>query len=184
MRFVSEDPASVRPGSTRRVKHVNARQLSGEEERVLREQSPRAATLKLATAHTISIPSPHDSSQTALDPTQFAHRRRKRNHAIQYRLTQVLTALAFVCGMLGLVLSIWADEADIGNVFSILGVGCGGVALFLSDQTQLASRLKGYAAAAVGLSVLALAMNLIWSHFHADNKLAPQFPSTSQTRLD
>ena len=148
MRLVSEETTSKRLANGRRVKHVSAREVSADEERSLRDHAARPATTVPAVAmHTVVVP---PEQQSAVDPTAYLERRRKRSHEIEYRATQILTGAGFVLGVLGLLLSIWANEAATGMILSIIGLGAGAAALVLSDRTQLASRMKGYAVARWG----------------------------------
>jgi hypothetical protein len=99
------------------------------------------------------------AAELVLDPSALGERHRKRGHTLAYRVTATTTIAAMACGLWAII-SALMDDAVAGRLWAIAGLLLAIVAVWLSRQTRLSARLRGYAYGAGALGALALGLCL------------------------
>jgi hypothetical protein len=119
-----------------------------------------------------SSPSPQVDS-LIVDPTQLVGERHRRHGAnAKYRATQVSAGLSLLGAAVAIAM-VFDDESTAAQVLAGVAVALAVLAVYLVRTSRLAYRLRGYAAAAGVLAVLAMAFSLVPNPFHEEPAPAP-----------
>jgi hypothetical protein len=157
--------------------------VSGDEDDAVAavEREMRSAALGvLKPADVIDLPPALEGRppESVIDPTLLGERHRKHSQNVAYRLTQAAVALTVVAS-LGAILAALLEDAVLAQVLSATACVVAVLGVRLVRGSRLAYRLRGYAAAAGALAVIALVVSVLPQFLHDEPRQAPQVKSQS-----
>ena len=128
----------------------------------VRDEVIEAARGTLRPADIIDIPSlpAGPPSEAVLDPTLFLQRTRRRGANLAYRITQLVTLVAPLSASASLAFAFTGHRLR-AMVLAAAACLLSGISVWLVRRSSLARRLRGYAAAACVLAVIALALSFL-----------------------